>query len=367
MRTMKEKDTRKFGLSALGIALVTLIVWSSCIGAASADEIRARAAVVMDPVTGRVLYAKNPDLKLLPASTTKLMTALVVLDQAKLDAVTTVSRNAATTPPTRSGLKEGDKVTIETLLYAALMKSANDAAVALAEAVAGSEEKFVRLMNIKAAAIGADDAKFVNATGLPADGQYITAYDLAKIMRIAVKYPLIKEIIGTRVTSVETEGGKSVMIKNTNKLLWSDDELLGGKTGYTRQARHCFVCIGEKNNDTVIVALLGAPSRDLLWTEAEELMSFGSKVLRNDEEPVIYLTRTDRPLDLTRASYTPRGNGTLIRAKKKHSRKHAIGRTGGKKAKTYTKSSRKGTHRNLHNKGRKKKRSSRRSGGQDAT
>ena len=114
----------------------------------------------MDAVTGRVLYAKNPDLKLLPASTTKIMTALVVVEKAKLSDVTLRSvRKRQIHRRQRSDLKEGDKVTLETLLYAALIKSANDAAVALAEAVAGSEEEFVTLMNRKALAIGAEEYK----------------------------------------------------------------------------------------------------------------------------------------------------------------------------------------------------------------
>ncbi len=275
---------------------------------ASAEEIKSRAAVVMDAVTGRVLYAKNPDLFLLPASTTKLMTALVVVEKAKLSDVTTISKKAANTPPTKVGFKEGDKVTLETLLYAALIKSANDAAVALAEAVAGSEEEFVTLMNRKALAIGAEDTKFINANGLPGDEQHITANDLSKIMRQAIKYPILKEILGTRITEVATETGKSKFIRNTNKLLWSDEELLGGKTGYTRQARHCFVCAGERDHETIIVALLGAPSRGLLWKESEELMAFGAKVINRSEEPVIYLTKSDT-VQATKALYTERGGG----------------------------------------------------------
>ena len=292
-----------------------------------AEEIKSRAAVVMDAVTGRVLYAKNPDLNLLPASTTKLMTALVVVERAKLSDVATISRKAANTPPTKVGFKEGDKVTLETLLYAALMKSANDAAVALAEAVAGSEEEFVTLMNRKALAIGAEDTRFINANGLPGDGQHITAYDLAKIMRQAIKYPILKEILGTRITEVSTETGKSKLIKSTNKLLWSDEELLGGKTGYTRQARHCFVCAGERGNETIIVALLGAPSRDLLWKESEELMAFGIKVINRSEEPVIYLTKSDA-FQATKALYTERSDGRKlrgIRAKYSHAAKHKNG------------------------------------------
>ncbi len=298
------------------VLLFTLYLSLSTV--AAADDIQSRAAVVMDAATGRVLYAKNPELRLMPASTTKLMTALVVIEKANLKDVVTVSRTATGVAPTRSGLKPGDKVTIETLLYAALMKSANDAAVALAEAVAGSEENFVELMNRKALAIGANDTHFINANGLPGKGQYITAFDLSKIMRHAIKYPVLKEILGTRITEISTETGKTIFIKNTNKLLWSDEDVLGGKTGYTNQARHCFVCAGERDKDTLIVALLGSPRRELLWRETEDLMEFGSRVINNTEEPVVYLTRADYDAaQITKAAYTKK---TVERVMKKRSK-----------------------------------------------
>ena len=325
----KKKSSR---ISILGCVLLFTLFFS-LFTVVYADDIQSRAAVVMDAATGRVLYAKNPELRLMPASTTKLMTALVVIEKVNLTDVVTVSQRAANTPPTRAGLKAGDKITIETLLYAALMKSANDAAVALAEAVAGSEEEFVHLMNRKAMAIGANDTHFINANGLPGRGQYTTAYDLSKIMRQAIKYPALKEILGTRITEISTEAGKSMFIKNTNKLLWSDEDLLGGKTGYTNQARHCFVCAGERDKDTLVVALLGSPRRDLLWKETEELLGFGAKVLNNNEEPVVYLTRADYDATkVTRAAYTPKKEKIRI-AKKRYkggkTRKHVV--TAGKK------------------------------------
>ncbi|MBI5102881.1 MAG: D-alanyl-D-alanine carboxypeptidase [Nitrospirae bacterium] len=310
-----------------------------------AQEVKSKAAVVMEAETGRLLYAKNPDLRLMPASTTKLMTALVVVERAKLSDVVTVSRRASLAAPTKIGLNEGDKVTIETLLYAALMKSANDAAVALAEAVGGSEEEFVKLMNRKAVAIGANDTRFINAHGLPGKGQYITAYDLTRIMRETIKYPVLKEIINTRMTEVSTETGKTVFITNTNKLLWSDSELMGGKTGFTRQARHCFVCAGERDKETIIVSLLGAPSRDLLWKESEELMTFGSKVIGKTEEPVIYLARAD--IQSSRAShavYTTDENGgpgKVVKSKYKKSSKLSAHKKKGQNKKFAKKKSRK--------------------------
>ena len=259
----------------------------------------------MDATTGNVLFAKNPDQYLLPASTTKLMTALIVLEHAQLNDIVTVSRRAAAAAPTKVGFREGDMVMIETLLYAALMKSANDAAVALAEAVAGSEKEFVKLMNKKAVAIGADNTRFINANGLPGTGQHITANDLSKIMRHAIEHPVLNEILNTRVTEVSTQTGKTMFIKNTNLLLWSDNDIVRGKTGYTREAKHCFVCAGERENMTIIVALLGAPRRDVLWKESEGLMAFGLKVMNRQEEPVVYLTKSDfNDTKIMKASYT---------------------------------------------------------------
>ncbi len=270
---------------------------------ASADEITSKAAFVMEASTGRVLYGKNPNLKLSPASTTKLMTAMVVLDRANMNDVVTISNRAAGVSPIKANFKAGEAVTIATLLYAALLRSANDAAVALAEAVAGSERKFVELMNKKAVAIGVSDTRFINSTGLPGRGQYITAYDLAKIMRHALKYPVIREVIGTRATEISTEKGRTIFLKNTNRLLWSDDELLGGKTGYTKKAGHCFVCAGERDRETVIVALLGTPNRENLWRESESLIDKGFEVIASNKQPVVYFTKADYRASVKKAAY----------------------------------------------------------------
>jgi D-alanyl-D-alanine carboxypeptidase (penicillin-binding protein 5/6) len=252
-----------------------------------AYKIRSRSAIVVDAETGKVLYSKNPDLKLPPASTVKLMTAIVAIENANFTDITTVSKRAVRVSPSKAGLKAGDRVTIETLLYAALVKSGNDAAAALAEAVAGSESKFVQMMNGKAAAIGAKNTKFKTPHGLPAAGQYTTASDLSKIMTYALTYPKLREIIGTRVVEVLTENGHAMFLNNTNKLLWSDDDLIGGKTGYTRRARHCFVCAAERGESKLIVVLLGSPNRETLWEESEKLIQEGFEIIMNGKS---YLT-----------------------------------------------------------------------------
>jgi D-alanyl-D-alanine carboxypeptidase (penicillin-binding protein 5/6) len=290
VQSSKFKVQKRYFLSFMMALLFTL---HFSLFTAYADTVHSRAAVVMDASTGNLLYAKNPDLRCPPASTTKLMTAIVAIENLPLTHVVTISKNASQVSPHKAGFKEGDKVTVEELLYAALLGSANDAAVALAEAVAGTEEKFAALMNKKASLIGARDTQFINANGLPGPGQYITASDLSKIMNYALNYPKLKQIINTRVAEISTEKGRSIFLRNTNRLLWSEEGQVGGKTGYTRTARHCFVCVSERENDTVVVALLGSPSRSDLWRESGLLIGKGFDILSNGEDPVIYLANAD--------------------------------------------------------------------------
>jgi D-alanyl-D-alanine carboxypeptidase (penicillin-binding protein 5/6) len=272
------------------LSFVLILTCISCFFHASVaypETIRSRSAIVVDASTGKTLYAKNPDLRLPPASTVKLMTAIVAIENTQLTDIATVSKRAVRVSPSKVGLKAGDKVTIETLLYAALVKSGNDAATVLAEAVAGSEKKFVRLMNSTARAIGATNTKFKNPHGLPAAGQYTTASDLSKIMTHALTYPMLRDIIGTRVVKLLTENGHAIFLKNTNELLWSEHGLIGGKTGYTRKARHCFVGAAERGQRKVIVAVLGSPNRKTLWKESEKLIHEGFEVMTNGKD---YLT-----------------------------------------------------------------------------
>ncbi len=238
-----------------------------------AGVFKSRAALTVDASTGEILFSKNSNWRLPPASTTKLMTAIVAIENEELSKVVTISRKASRAAPSKVGFKGGDQITIEGLLYAALLGSANDAAVALAEAVSGSEQEFVSLMNQKAILIGAENTKFVNATGLPGNGQYTTALDLSKILNYALGIPKLREIIGTPEAKITTEKGKVFNLRSTDRLLWSDQKIIGGKTGYTRKAGHCFVCAAQGETKTILVAILGSPSRKSLWTETEKLVS----------------------------------------------------------------------------------------------
>ena len=297
-----------------------------------AAEISSKSAVVMEASTGRILYGKNPNLKLPPASTTKLMTAMIALDRLDPADTVAISERAAGVSPVKANFKAGEKVSVETLLNAALIKSANDAAFALAEAVSGSEDKFVELMNQKVIALGMSDSHFVNSTGLPGHGQFTTAYDLARMLRHALRYPLVREIINTKASRISTEDGRSIFVKNSNRLLWADETVLGGKTGYTREAKHCFVCASEQGNGTVIAALLGAPSRGTLWKESEVLIEKGFAVMSGKENPVMYFTKSDYKSSARPASYsvkTPEVKETPNKqAQKKGTKKKAKTRSG---------------------------------------
>lgn len=265
----------------------------------SASEISARAAIAIDSANNEVLFAKNPDLKLPPASTTKLITAMVALDKMEPDALVTVSRKAAETPSVQPKLHAGDKLPVRALLELALMRSINGAAVALAEASSGTENAFVPYMNEKARLIGASNSQFINASGLPGKGQHTTARDLAKIMKHALTYPIISSIIDTKEKALDVDG-KTVRLTNTNNLLWTDTAHLGGKTGYTRAARHCFVGASEKEEGVLIIALLGDSSRNTLWNDAENLLA------KNFEKGKIIIDADQNRLKITRQKAAPR-------------------------------------------------------------
>jgi D-alanyl-D-alanine carboxypeptidase (penicillin-binding protein 5/6) len=258
------------------IILITILLAIPTGPAASLPRISlpAKAAVVMDS-SGAVLYAKYPDSKLAPASTVKLVTAMVVLDRISLEQTVKISRNAGKVRSIQPRLHADEELTVSDLMHLALIKSVNSAAVALAEATAGSERDFVALMNRKAKELGTHDTLFANASGLPHGIQYTTARDLAIIMKAALAYPLIREILGKKECMIRTTGGREIFIENSNDLLWLQDNMIGGKTGYTGNARHCFVYAINTGKGPLYTAVLGARSRSSLWRSALLLAELG--------------------------------------------------------------------------------------------
>ena len=236
-----------------------------------AHVISARAALLMDVKSGRKLYSKDVRRKILPASTTKVLTAILVLERLNLDSYVKISPRAARALPSKIYVEAGDKYRVRDLLYAALLKSANDASVALAEAVAGSEEKFVGMMNRRAAQIGARSTLFANAHGLPADDpQYSTAHDMALILREAMKKRVFREMIETKYKKIVSQKGKVTKLYSHNKCLFKGwKQNIYGKTGYTNAARACFMGYFYKGKKAYIVAVFGCSQR---WDDIKTIV-----------------------------------------------------------------------------------------------
>lgn len=234
-------------------------------------ELSAEGAVAIDADTAEVLYDKNMDTSMHPASTTKILTALVVLENMNLEDVVTVGPDAVGIEGSTLDLQEGEQLTVIDLLYGMLLKSTNDAAIALADACAGSVEAFAELMNAKAQEIGAVNSNFVTPNGLTDDIHYTTPYDLALVMRAAVNNPVFVEIMSTKeYTMASTWYSEERLVENSNRLLWDDTELemdgetrtykydylICGKTGYTSAAQYCLVEYAEKDDLDVITVTM---------------------------------------------------------------------------------------------------------------
>ena len=212
----------------LGLAAALALLGSGRV-AAAAPEISAASAIVVEPVTGTVLYEKDPDTPRLVASTTKIMTALVVLEHCDLDEILIPTAAHAAVEGSSMYLEPGAAYTVEEVLYGLLLASGNDAAAALADHCAGSMEAFAALMNEKAAALGLQNTHFENAHGLDAPEHYSSARDLAIITAEALKNPVFAQMFGTERYILH-----GLIYENHNRLLKTCDGCIGGKTGYTR-------------------------------------------------------------------------------------------------------------------------------------
>ncbi|HEX9146693.1 MAG TPA: SPOR domain-containing protein [Candidatus Binatia bacterium] len=244
------------------------------------QDLTARAAILVDASTGNILYQKDPDLRLPPASTTKIVTAILTLESGRsLKELLTVSKAATRVPASKLYLRPGQTLTIDDLLYGLLLSSANDASMVLAEGIGGSVEHFAELMTKKANEIGAINSHFTNPHGLTAPDHYSTARDLALLFRYAMKNATFREIVQTKISSVSSNTlvrkkavVRRISVRNHNRLLWNFDGALGGKTGYTLAAQKCFVGAVERNGVTIIVSILG--SRDQ-WGDTQKLLEYG--------------------------------------------------------------------------------------------
>ncbi|MBR5471013.1 MAG: D-alanyl-D-alanine carboxypeptidase [Oscillibacter sp.] len=234
---------------------------------AQAVSTSATSAILMDADSGRVLYEQNADKRMLIASTTKIMTALVAIRDGDLSDTVKVSRSAAYTEGSSMYLKEGERLTLETLLYGLMLCSGNDAAVAVAEHVGGSVERFVQRMNETAKELGLHDTSFANPNGLDAETHYSTARDMARLACAAMENETLRRIVSTKSVTI---GGRTMT--NHNKLLSYQEGCIGLKTGYTKAAGRTLVSCAEKNGQRLVAVTL-QDGND--WADHQMLFDYG--------------------------------------------------------------------------------------------
>lgn len=265
---------RRIRISALLLAVFVLL--SAAPGACAEEpQIAGEAALLIDLSTGQCLYEKNPDQRMYPASTTKILTALLALKHGELDDVVTVGPSVNGVEGTSIYLKEGEQITLEDLLWALLLNSGNDAAIAIAEHIAGSVDNFVAMMNNEARRLGAVNSNFVNPNGLHEDEHYSTARDLSLIAIAAIQDPRFRGFVATTTKHISREDPEAVdYLVNTNKLLWRYEGAAGIKTGYTSKAHQCLVALAERDGRELMAVVLKNQNQDV-WTDCAALLDYG--------------------------------------------------------------------------------------------
>ncbi len=254
----------------IAICLAMLMLWMPCSAAKAMPEVSSHSACVIDIDTGQILAAKNENEKSEPASITKIMTALIALENADLKKVVTIPSAAAGVEGSSIYIKAGEKYSLEDLLYGLMLRSGNDAATAIAIDVAGSVDAFVEKMNQKAQELGCTGTHFNNPHGLPDENHYTTAHDMALITAAALRNDTFVKIVSTKNYTAEPDGaGETRSWQNKNKLLWQYEGAIGVKTGYTKSAGKTYVGAAERNGIRIAVVVLGAKD---MWGDAATLL-----------------------------------------------------------------------------------------------
>lgn len=264
---------RKRCIIFICFVLLFNIIGCSFVYAKESIDVNAKGVVLMEMTSKRVLYQKNAHVKLPMASTTKIMTALLALENGKLTDVVTVPAEASGVEGSSIWLSAGEKHTLEDLLYGLMLSSGNDAAATIAIHIGGSVEGFAELMNKKAKEIGAVDTNFVTPHGLHDENHYTTAYDLALISSVAMENPDFAKIVSTRNKTIPWEGSKwDRALRNKNKIIWQYDGGNGIKTGYTSNAGRCLVSAANKENMQLIGVVLNCPD---MFEDSKKMLTYG--------------------------------------------------------------------------------------------
>lgn len=232
--------------------------------------LNAKSAILIEASTGRVLYEKNAEDRCAMASTTKIMTALVVIETGNLQDVVTISKHAASTTGSTIHLQIGEQITVNDLLYGLLLSSGNDAAVALAEHIAGSEEAFLECMNQKAVSLGLTNTHFATVHGLDHKDHYSTAYDMATLASVCMKNETFRRIVSTTEIHISQR-----TLRNTNDLLFTYAGATGLKTGYTDGAGRCLIASAKRDGMELIAVVLGCESKTTRFSDSRKLLDYG--------------------------------------------------------------------------------------------
>jgi len=270
------------------VCFAVLVFFAACrfspvSSAAFSGSVSAKSAILIDAVTGKVLYEKNAEERLPMASTTKVMSALLTLEQPALDEFFTVDPEAIRVEGSSMGLVEGDRVTLRALACGMLLPSGNDAANAAAVKIGGTVEAFIKMMNDRAKALGLSDTRFVTPSGLHDDGHYSTAEDMAALTREALKNPDFAAICACE--RMELSFGAPPYkrwLKNSNKLLSRYDGAVGVKTGFTDEAGRCLISAAERDGVSLICVTLNAPND---WADHTALLDYGFTKVTASEIP----------------------------------------------------------------------------------
>lgn len=273
----------EFAFGSQAVAAETVCENTEKETADSPGSLYALSAVLMDGESGRILYEKDGETPRPNASTTKVMTCILALENGAGDDYVMVSDKAAAQPDVQLGMREGEQYYLEDLLYSLMLMSHNDTAVAIAEHIGGSTEGFAGMMNEKAKEIGCTDTYFITPNGLDAEDEkgvhHTTARDLALIMRYAIRSETFLKITQTREYSfTDLNEKREFSVHNTNALLTMTDGVLSGKTGFTGDAGYCYVCACEKDEKTFVVSLLGCGwpnNKGYKWKDSVKLLDYG--------------------------------------------------------------------------------------------
>ena len=263
----------------ISIFLVLLFIfYATVVFSADGISLSAKSAALYDPSSKSFLFTKNADLRLPMASTTKIMTALVAIENASLEKSVSISDEAVGTEGSSLYLKQGEIMTMGDLLMGLMLRSANDAALAIAYEISGSVEAFAEKMNEKAALIGADSTHFTNPHGLDDKEHYTTAKDLAIITAEALNNSTFLKIVSTEKCIIKNADGEARLLTNHNKLLKLYDGAIGVKTGFTKKSGRCLVGAAERDGARLISVTINAPDD---WNDHKTLFDYGFYKLKS--------------------------------------------------------------------------------------